>query len=161
MKSLIRSLIPALCMASGVAWSAGDPGGSTPGGAWSTATADPVLERFGEASSRKDWARAAEVARDGLASNASNADYHNLYAYAIRNGASPKMDLVFKHYNEALRLDPKHRGANEYLGEAYLMVGNLTKAKEQLGVLDKLCFFPCKEYSDLKKAVAEYEAKGK
>jgi len=55
------------------------------------------------------------------------------------------MSLVFKHYNEALRIDPEHRGAHEYLGEAYLMVGNLAKAKEHLAVLDKLCFFPCDE----------------
>ncbi len=69
------------------------------------------------------------------------------------------MSLVFKHYNEALRIDPDHRGAHEYLGEAYLMVGNLAKAKEHLSVLDKLCFFPCDEYSDLKKAIADYERK--
>jgi lipoprotein NlpI len=69
------------------------------------------------------------------------------------------MDLVFKHYSEALRINPKHRGAHEYIGEAYLMVGNLGKAKEHLGQLDKLCFFPCGEYTDLKKAVAAYEAK--
>jgi hypothetical protein len=71
------------------------------------------------------------------------------------------MDLVFKHYHEALRLDAKHRDAHEYIGEAYLMVGNLAKAKEHLGLLDKLCFFPCSQYSDLKKAVADYEAKRK
>ena len=71
------------------------------------------------------------------------------------------MSLVFKHYNEALRLDPRHRGAHEYLGEAYLMVGNLPKAKEHLSALDKLCFFPCSEFAELKKAVAEYEAKPK
>jgi hypothetical protein len=69
------------------------------------------------------------------------------------------MSLVFQHYNEALRIDPKNKGANEYLGEAYLMVNNLPKAKEQLATLDKLCFLPCREYSDLKKSIAEYEAK--
>jgi hypothetical protein len=71
------------------------------------------------------------------------------------------MSLVFQHYNEALRIDPKHKGANEYLGEAYLMVGNLPKAKEQLATLDKICFLPCKEYSELKTSIAAYEAKGK
>jgi cytochrome c-type biogenesis protein CcmH/NrfG len=91
--------------------------------------------------------------------DATNADYHNLYAYAIRMGANPEMELVFKHYNEALRLDSKHRGAHEYLGEAYLMVGNLAKAKEQLKTLDDLCFFSCAEFTLLKKAVADYEAK--
>jgi len=39
------------------------------------------------------------------------------------------------------------------------MVGNVAKAKEHLSVLDKLCFFPCEEYSDLKKAIADYERK--
>lgn len=163
MKSAIRSLALVMFLACAPAWSAGDPGGSTPGGAWSTSTsnADPVLERYGEASSRKDWARAAEVAREGLAAAPSNADYHSLYAYAIRSGANPKMDLVFKHYNEALRVEPNHRGAHEYLGEAYLMVGNLAKAKEHLDVLDRLCTFGCDEYSKLKQAVAAHEAKRK
>ena len=36
------------------------------------------------------------------------------------------------------------------------MVGNVGKAKEHLGVLDKLCFFPCQEYTDLKKAIAAH-----
>jgi hypothetical protein len=82
-----------------------------------------------------------------------------MYAYNLRKGPSPDMSLVFKHYNEALRIDPKHKGANEYLGEAYLMVNNLPKAKEQLAVLDKLCFFSCREHSELKKSIADYEAK--
>jgi hypothetical protein len=69
------------------------------------------------------------------------------------------MNLVFKHYNEALRIDPKHRGAHEYIGEAYLTVNNVAKAREHLGQLDRLCFLPCSEHTDLKKAVADYEAK--
>ena len=106
-----------------------------------------------------DWAGAAGVLKEALSADPGNANYHNLYAYAVRKGASPDMNLVFKHYNEALRIDPKHRGAHEYVGEAYLMVGNVAKAKEHLGALDKLCFFPCAEYADLKKAIAEYEKK--
>jgi hypothetical protein len=97
--------------------------------------------------------------RDALGKSPANADYHNLYAYAVRKGPNPDMDLVFRHDHEALRLDPKHRGAHEYIGEAYLMVGNVAKAKEHLGQLDKLCFFPCVEYTDLKKAIAEHEKK--
>ena len=96
--------------------------------------------------------------KTALASNQNNADYHNLYAYVVRKGPSPDMNLVFQHYNEALRIDPKHRGAREYLGEAYLSVNNLAKAKEQLAALDGLCLFGCEEYTDLKQAVAQYEA---
>jgi cytochrome c-type biogenesis protein CcmH/NrfG len=87
-----------------------------------------------------------------------NADYHNLLAYTIRKGPQPDMARVFRHYNEALRLDPKHRGAHEYLGEAYLMVGNVAKAREHLAALDKLCFFSCAEYRDLKRAIERHES---
>ena len=122
---------------------------------------DPVLEQATKTIAAKDWPQAQALLKDAIDRNPGNADYHNLYAYSIRKGANPDMSLVFKHYNEALRLDPKHRGAHEYLGEAYLMVGNLPKAKEHLSALDKLCFFSCSELNALKKAVAEYEAKSK
>lgn len=120
---------------------------------------DPVLKSVKDATGRQDYAKASAILRDALAKAPANAEYHNLYAYALRKGAKPDMDLVFKHYNEALRIDPKHRAAHEYIGEAYLMVGNPAKAKEHLAQLDKLCFFGCAEYSDLKKAIAEHEAK--
>jgi len=151
----IRPLIIALLSIPLTVLAAGDTGGGNDPGA----STDPVLQQYGEATSRKDWAAAAAIVRDAAAKTPGNADYHNLYAYAVRKGATPNMDLVFQEYNEALRINPKHRGAHEYIGEAYLMVGNLAKAKEHLGQLDKLCFFPCGEYTDLKKAVAEYEAK--
>jgi tetratricopeptide (TPR) repeat protein len=122
---------------------------------------DPVLEQASKTIAAKDWPQAQALLKDAIARSPANADYHNLYAYSIRKGADPDMNLVFKHYNEALRLDPRHRGAHEYLGEAYLMVGNLPKAKEHLGALDKLCFFSCSEFSELKKAISEYEAKPK
>ena len=124
-----------------------------------SARRDPTLERFDAAKDKQDWVAAAAIMREALAANPNNADYHNLYAYSLRKGGTKDMDLVFKHYNEALRIDPKHRGAHEYLGEAYLMVGNVAKAKEELTSLDKLCFFPCSEYSDLRKAIADHEAK--
>ena len=123
------------------------------------ATSDPVLEQAAAAGERKDWPAAQALLREALAKTPDNADYHNLYAYALRNGANPDMSLVFTHYNEALRLDPKHRGAHEYIGEAYLLVGNPAKAKEHLAQLDKLCFLPCSEYRDLKTAIADYERK--
>jgi Flp pilus assembly protein TadD len=123
--------------------------------------ADPVIAAAQEAAARQDFAGAAEVLRGALAKAPGNADYHNLYAYALRRGPRPDMDLVFKHYHEALRLDPRHRGAHEYIGEAYLMVGNVHKAREHLTVLDRMCLFGCAEYTDLKKAISAHEAKHK
>jgi len=120
---------------------------------------DAVIERYSLASDKQDWKAAAAVLEEGLQKSPNNADYHNLLAYSIRKGPDPDMSKVFQHYNEALRIDPKHKQAHEYLGEAYLMVGNLPKAKEHLAQLDKLCFFGCSEFSDLKKAIGAYEAK--
>jgi Flp pilus assembly protein TadD len=122
---------------------------------------DPDLATARARIAAKDWAGAADVMQKAIVRNPRNADYHNLLAYAVRNGANPNMDLVFKHYEEALRLDPKHRGAHEYIGEAYLLAGNLAKAKEHLATLNKLCFFSCEEYRDLKKAIERYESQKK
>jgi Tfp pilus assembly protein PilF len=122
-----------------------------------SAQQDPVMERVAQATSRKDWPAAQTILKDAVAQQPGNADYHNLYAYAIRKGANPDMSLVFKHYNQALSIDPKHKGAHEYIGEAYLMVKNVAKAKEHLAQLDKICFFSCQEFSDLKAAIASYE----
>jgi tetratricopeptide (TPR) repeat protein len=153
MKKLFRPLILAGLLASGSAFAAGDPVPAA------QERKDPVLEKFTAASSRQDWAGAQSALKEGLSADPNNANYHNLYAYSVRKGANPDMNLVFKHYNEALRLDPKHRGAHEYIGEAYLMVGNVAKAKEHLAQLNSLCFFSCSEHTDLRRAIAEFEAK--
>ena len=153
MKAHFRPMILAGLLASGSVLAAGDPVVSEP--------KDPVLEKVTAATKKQDWASAQAMLRDALAADPQNANYHNLYAYSVRKGASPDMNLVFKHYNEALRIDPKHRGAHEYIGEAYLQVGNVAKAKEHLAQLDKLCFFSCSEYNDLKKAISAFEAKAR
>ena len=115
------------------------------------------LEQARAAIAQKDWARAQEAARRAVAADARSADAHNLYAYAIRKGERPDMDLVFLHYNEALRLDPRHLGAHEYLAEAYLMTGNIEKAREHLAVLANLCSRSCEEYVVLERAIGAAE----
>jgi tetratricopeptide (TPR) repeat protein len=153
MKPASRIILTALlCMAT---W-AHAAGGDEP--ASKVKAEDPVITTSRAAIASKDWVGAQQILKTALASNPNNADYHNLYAYATRKGPNPDMDLVFKHYGEALRLDPKHRDAHEYVGEAYLSVRNLAKAREHLAALDRLCFLPCEQYTDLKKAVAQYEA---
>ena len=154
MKNVLSNVVAFAAFIAGTAWAAG--GGPDP---FHAERQDPAIEAIQAAIAKSDWKQAQELARASVAKGPANPDYHNLYAYSIRMGPNPELDLVFKHYNEALRLDPKHLGAHEYLGEVYLTVGNLDKAKEQLRALDRLCFFSCKEYSMLKKAVADYEAK--
>jgi len=120
---------------------------------------DFAYENALAAAKSKDFTRAASILREAIVQNPRNADYHNLYAYSIRMGHNPEMNLVFRHYNEALRLSPDHRGAHEYIGEAYLMVDNLPKAKEHLSVLNGLCRRGCDELKKLQKAISDFEAK--
>ena len=120
---------------------------------------DPKLEQARAAIDKQDWARAQGVLREAVAANPQSAEYHNLYAYSMRKGANPPMDLVFRHYNEALRLDPKHRGAHEYVGEAYLLTINLPKAEEHLAALDRICSKTCEEYKDLAREISEFKRK--
>jgi hypothetical protein len=40
------------------------------------------------------------------------------------------------------------------------MIGDLPRAEQRLATLDKVCTFGCGEFSDLKKAIAQYKANG-
>ena len=48
-------------------------------------------------------------------------------------------DLALAHYGKALDLNPRNRGALEYLGEAYLDLGRLDDAKIMLARLEAEC----------------------
>src|SRR5256714_8350395 len=87
-----------------------------------------------------------------------DADWNNLMGYSLRKSPNPDFAGAEKFYDEALRINPKHRGALEYSGELYLQTGDLAKAEQRLAALDKACRFGCSEYSDLKKAIAQYKA---
>jgi len=157
MTRLATLLALLLCFAPG-AYAAGGGGGGS-GDNSPAQSSDPVIAGARAAIAKQDWLAAQAGLKRALADKPNNADYHNLYAYSIRKGPNPDMDEVFRHYGEALRIDPKHRAAHEYMGEAYLQVNDLGRAREHLVALDKLCFLPCEEYTDLKKEVAEYEAR--
>ncbi|MCG3189978.1 MAG: hypothetical protein LKCHEGNO_02529 [Burkholderiaceae bacterium] len=106
----------------------------------------------------KKWSEAiAELKR---VNDTGSADWNNLMGYSLRKAKTPDFDAAERYYNEALRLDPKHRGALEYSGELYLMKGDLATAEKRLAVLDKACTFGCDEYTDLKKAIERYKASG-
>jgi tetratricopeptide (TPR) repeat protein len=105
------------------------------------------------------FAEAIPLLQRVVGRDSRNADAFNWLAYATRRNGDPAASLPL--YEKALAIDPKHRGAHEYIGEAYLMLGNVAKAKEHLARLNSLCFLPCSEYTDLKKAVEQYEKTGK
>ena len=67
------------------------------------------------------------------------------------------MDKAQDYYRAALAIDPDHKGANEYLGELYLEIGDVGKAKRQLARLEDICVFGCAEREDLARLIARRE----
>ena len=61
-----------------------------------------------------------------------------------------------KFYLQGLKIDPKHAGINEYLGELYVATNRHNLAVERLEVL-KSC--NCKEYDQLKAVIAGEKSK--
>ena len=91
-----------------------------------------------------------------LIKSPDDADLLNLLAYSQRK--MMRFDDALVNYQKALQIKPKHRGANEYLGELYLHLGQLDKALERLKVLDKACFFGCEEFDELEEAIETYRS---
>lgn len=118
---------------------------------------NPDYEKALAAIKAKKWDEAIALLNRAAAAEPQNANVYNYLGYAERQRGN--LDAAFKQYDKALALDPKHRGAHEYVGEAYLLTGNLAKAEEQLAALDKLCFFSCEEYRELKEKIAQYKQK--
>jgi tetratricopeptide (TPR) repeat protein len=67
------------------------------------------------------------------------------------------MNEAKEYYAAALAIDPDHKGANEYLGELYLELGAIDKAKAQLARLDRICGFGCAEREDLARLIQRRE----
>lgn len=112
-----------------------------------------------EAIDRKDWDVAAKRLALSLVRYPENPDLHNYLGFAYRN--LKQFDRAFEHYKRAIAIDPRHRGAHEYIGEAYLMVGDLPSAEKHVAALRAICLLPCEELADLEKAVARYRAVAK
>jgi tetratricopeptide (TPR) repeat protein len=107
---------------------------------------------------RKDWKSAVDALSRALTRKPESADIHNYLGYAYRH--LDDLTSSFTHYKEALRIDPNHRGAHEYIGQAYLKAGQPAKAAEHLTRLEQICGKRCEEYQDLAKSIGAYQ-KGK
>jgi tetratricopeptide (TPR) repeat protein len=76
-----------------------------------------------------------------------HADILNYMGFTSRKLGN--FDAALGYYREALRLDPHHLGATEYLGELYIQMGQLDRARTQLARLDDLCAYGCAQREEL------------
>ena len=120
------------------------------------ASADYVAGK--QAVEEKKWTLAAESFKRATLQDPKNADAWNMLGYSSRWAG--KYPEAFDAYGRALALEPNHRGANSYLGVAYVRTHDLSKARAQLAKLDAICGNKeCDEYKLLDKAIAEYKPK--
>jgi tetratricopeptide (TPR) repeat protein len=102
----------------------------------------------------KQYAQAIPLLQKSIQQKGEYADALNLLGYSNRKlGDMPK---AMTYYTKALNKEPKHLGANEYMGELYLEMNNLPKAEERLAVLKGACG-DCEEYEDLDGQIKDYK----
>ena len=121
------------------------------------ATRDDDYAAGKQAVEKKDWAEAARLFKRAEMRHPENADLQNILGFTYRN--LKQYELAFQHYRNALALDPRHRGAHEYIGETYLLTGDMAGAQKHLAALREICLLPCEELTDLERAIADYKGR--
>ncbi len=138
--------------------SAGGGGSSGGGGGGSSSKSTSSSSQYAKAKAKveaKDYRGAKPMLEKLLAKNPRDADVLNLMGYCSRKLGPPSEAL--KYYQKALAINPRHIGANEYLGELYLEMKDLAKAEERLQVLTRACN-GCEEQEELEEKIADYKA---
>jgi tetratricopeptide (TPR) repeat protein len=157
------SLAVAALMALGGAAQAMSYGGGSPAVMPGTtgfdhyATAQQLLKR-------REFASAIPHLDAALKAHPGNADILNYLGYAHRmvgadeTGAARTKDFQdsLAYYNQALAIDPAHKGVHEYLGELYLQMNDVASAHREMDTLATLCPSGCVERDTLAKALASY-----
>ena len=76
----------------------------------------------------------------------------NYRGYATRKLG--RIDDGIGYYLQSIALDPHYAHVREYLGEAYLLKGDMASAKAQLWAIKQICGAVCEEYEHLAVAIA-------
>jgi len=155
MRSTLLSAVAVFALAVSTAALASG-GGSGGADAPSNKPLDPNYVKAKSLIEAKNYQEAMPLLQKVVATNPRDADAYTLMGYATRKSGDPNGSL--QYYNTALSLDPRHIGAHEYIGEAYLQLDKPQEAAQHLARLDSLCVFGCTEYRQLKAAIANYKA---
>jgi tetratricopeptide (TPR) repeat protein len=77
----------------------------------------------------------------------------NYRGYATRKLG--RIDEGIGYYLKSIALDPHYAQVREYLGEAYLIKGDVRAANAQLQAIKQICGTVCEEYEHLAVAIAD------
>jgi len=102
----------------------------------------------------EQYAKAIPLLQKSIQQKGEYADALNLLGYSNRKLGD--MAKAMTYYTKALNKEPKHLGANEYMGELYLELNNLPKAEERLAVLKGACG-NCEQFEELDDKVKDYK----
>lgn len=117
---------------------------------------------------REDWQAVVDHMTVAVEQRPWHDDAYNLMGFAYRKLGD--YDRALQAYDRALALNPHHRGALEYLGEAYLELDRPARAKAMLDRLEVACMRTaadasggtwqagCEEWQELSEAYEGYLA---
>lgn len=123
-------------------------------GAGKSSFSNPQYARAVRELGRKQYSRALPRLQKLVKAEPGNADAWNLLGYASRK--TGKMDASWNAYRTALKLNPDHKLALEYLGEWYLQKKDVAGAQDLHRRLVKLCPKGCRERGLLENAIIGY-----
>ena len=153
MKRFLAFAVALLLVAVGAPVMAAATGGDDSGGS----EASPAgYERAVKLIEAADYGAAVRILEKANRKESGNADVLNMLGYAHRKLG--RMETAQGFYQEALAIEPRHLGANEYLGELYLETGELGKAEERLAELVAACPSGCEEREELAEAIDAYKS---
>ena len=93
-----------------------------------------------------------------LAPDQSDPRVNNMLGFSNRKLGN--MDVALAHYYKAINADPDYSLVREYLGEAYIQLGMLEKAREQLTEIERICGGrSCEEYGKLAELMVDSQSK--
>ena len=136
----------------------GAPSAAVAAGADNTSGTDRTRSAYEQAVKlveAADYEDAIQALEKLARKESGNANVLNMLGFAHRKLG--RVETAFDYYRKALAIEPRHLGANEYLGELYLETGELDKAEERLGELAIACPSGCEERDELSEAIDAYK----